>query len=58
MIENSIKKVEKGVSEADQTANALQEVTETVDKVSGLVAGIASASATQLSPRPRTFKNR
>jgi methyl-accepting chemotaxis protein len=47
LIETSIKEVERGVSNSDQTAAALAEITNTVEKINDLVGEITEASREQ-----------
>lgn len=49
MIENSIRKVEDGTRIANKTADALVQIVAGVEKVAGLVGGIAAASSEQAS---------
>jgi methyl-accepting chemotaxis protein len=47
LVENSVKEVEKGVANADETAAALSEITQVTGKVNGLVEEIAVSSKEQ-----------
>ncbi len=49
LIETSVKKVEKGVSNSDKTAQILKEINENAKKVNSLVSNIAIASVEQIN---------